>query len=124
MKKEFRDQWMDALRSGQYQKARGAMYKDGAVCALGVLCETLGVERIDKEGPNSFYHYQGEYAAARLPEKLAEDVGLSRDDQIRVAFWNDEMNLSFRKIAELVFAEISEETEVCSVDQKIPKEKR
>lgn len=39
MKKKIADKWVAALRSGQYQQARGLLRDDDGYCCLGVLCD-------------------------------------------------------------------------------------
>ena len=46
MKRDIRDQWIAALRSGEYKQGNGVLHqvsKDGAesFCCLGVLCRVL-----------------------------------------------------------------------------------
>jgi hypothetical protein len=36
---EIREQWVAALRSGEYEQGQGALNSDGKFCCLGVLCE-------------------------------------------------------------------------------------
>jgi len=50
MKRELRDRWVAALRSGQYRQGHGSLQTgDGAFCCLGVLCDIQGAEGIDFE---------------------------------------------------------------------------
>jgi hypothetical protein len=39
MNPEVKARWVAALRSGEYQQTRGRLYRDGAMCCLGVLCD-------------------------------------------------------------------------------------
>jgi hypothetical protein len=41
MKPEIKAEWLDALRSGEYQQASGKLYdaQTGGYCCLGVLCD-------------------------------------------------------------------------------------
>lgn len=39
MKKEVADEWVTALRSGEFQQGKGALCADGKFCCLGVLSE-------------------------------------------------------------------------------------
>ena len=38
MRRELRDKWVKALRSGEYKKARRFLENEGNYCCLGVLC--------------------------------------------------------------------------------------
>lgn len=44
MRQEFKDGWLNALRSGVYAQAQGYLYlaDTGGYCCLGVLCRTMG----------------------------------------------------------------------------------
>jgi len=39
MHKEIAEQWVAALRSGEYQQGRGALHDGDTFCCLGVLCD-------------------------------------------------------------------------------------
>lgn len=43
MKREIRDRWTAALRSGEYEQGVGSFEEDGKHCALGVLCDVMGL---------------------------------------------------------------------------------
>lgn len=43
--KDFKDQWVSALRSGKYQQGKGYLrLTDNRFCCLGVACDLLGVK--------------------------------------------------------------------------------
>jgi hypothetical protein len=44
MKSELKDEWVRALRSGDYKQGNGALLKDGKYCCLGVLADILEPE--------------------------------------------------------------------------------
>lgn len=89
---------IEALRSGDYQQARGALYKNGGYCCLGVLCDVairhgLDIRVEDKETTECtkpFVHekiavkaYDGE--TCYLPAKVAEWYGLEWDSYSNAA---------------------------------------
>lgn len=39
LKPHIKTKWVEALRSGDYKKAKGALARDGGFCCLGVLCD-------------------------------------------------------------------------------------
>ena len=41
MKQEVMELWVKALRSGKYNKGKGALSYQGSFCCLGVLCEVM-----------------------------------------------------------------------------------
>jgi hypothetical protein len=44
MEPDAKAKWLEALRSGKYQRAQQQLEKAGSYCCLGVLCETMGWE--------------------------------------------------------------------------------
>jgi hypothetical protein len=52
MNKQLRDEWVKALRSGEYAKGTGQLRKADRYCCLGVLCRVVGLrpEQIDDYG--------------------------------------------------------------------------
>lgn len=43
-KEEFRQRWVDALRSGEYTQCTDYLVDDGNYCCIGVACDLLGLE--------------------------------------------------------------------------------
>lgn len=43
--KKFKAKWIKALRSGDYEQGRNALYKDGKFCCIGVECHLHGVSK-------------------------------------------------------------------------------
>lgn len=39
MKKEIKEKWIDALRSGEYTQTQGSLRNENGYCCLGVLCD-------------------------------------------------------------------------------------
>lgn len=42
MDAEFKQKWVAALRSGEYQQGEGFLLKDDTYCCLGVACRVVG----------------------------------------------------------------------------------
>jgi len=107
MKKEIADQWLAALRSGQYTQGRGALRdcKDGqeAFCCLGVLCELAVLEGKAERFGNSYSDCK-----VFLPRSVAEWSGMSQIDgslpetMAKPALFqlNDDKGWSFEQLAE------------------------
>lgn len=47
---EFKEKWLAALRSGEYEQCKEALHKDGGHCCLGVAEIVLGINSIDETG--------------------------------------------------------------------------
>ena len=43
MRADVKEKWIEALRSGLYHQAVGALKQDDGLCCLGVLCEVVGL---------------------------------------------------------------------------------
>lgn len=123
MKKQIRDQWADALESGEYEQATGALVLDGAYCCLGVLCELAikdGVEdirRVEDQFQITSDEYPGEWLDhddGDLPEPVMKWAGLTDSNPVmspaispdtppfRAINLNDDEHWTFKQIAEAV----------------------
>lgn len=81
MKKEIADQWVAALRSGQYTQARGKLRMGGSHCCLGVLCElhaATGQGGEWKPGLGGAGAYMG--LTASLPGAVEDWAGMQSDN--------------------------------------------
>lgn len=70
--REHRRLWVEALRSGKYQQARGQLKKRGGMCCLGVACDLSKLGAWQEEayvGPH-FDRYDA------LPEAVRDWLGL------------------------------------------------
>lgn len=74
MKKKIKEQWIEALRSGEYQQTAGCLHSENGFCCLGVLTD-LYLKEFDEDwtagDPSDevlSYHIDGEY------NYLLEDV--------------------------------------------------
>jgi hypothetical protein len=123
VRREVRDLWTAALRSGRYEQTTGKLTRldddDGqpmACCCLGVLCEVAleaGVELnlFSSEYGTRYYDHEDNF----LPDRVRNWAGLNTGDpevtRTRVddtpvtsslSFVNDEVRLSFERIADLI----------------------
>jgi hypothetical protein len=77
---EVIQEWVDALRSGQFQQGAGSLRTQYAqFCCLGVLCELASrkgiIEPPEPNPEDHNWHYDG--AGAYLPDAVFEWAGLS-----------------------------------------------
>lgn len=99
-----REQWVAALRSGEYKQGYGQLNNHGKYCCMGVACQTLDAERntgwTDSDG------YPPESVADRLGLKwdgaIADIGGGVGDDVGAFAMLNDGQGQSFAAIADLI----------------------
>jgi hypothetical protein len=126
VRREVRDLWVAALRSGRYKQTSSKLTRldeDGqprACCCLGVLCEVAleaGVELdlFRSEYGTRYYDREDNFLPTRLLEwaglgAVDPEVTRTRVDGTEVtsslSFLNDEVRLSFEQIAELVEAQL------------------
>jgi hypothetical protein len=54
---EFKQKWVEALRSGEYEQGSDALYKGGKYCCLGVACVVAGIPKETIEGESYISWY-------------------------------------------------------------------
>lgn len=122
MNKDVQRTWIEALRSGEYQQAQGALHNEYGHCCLGVLCELAvkeeviapPVEKVDVRG--KWWRYGMDEEASTLPLEVMAWAGLNeRNPKVDCAHGNDEYHddcctlagtndggASFHKIADII----------------------
>lgn len=50
MTPELKTAWIEALRSGRYEQGQQHLFSNGKYCCLGVLCEVIPREILDRNG--------------------------------------------------------------------------
>lgn len=119
MNKEFKQKWIDALRTGKYQQGRGVLRTDNnCFCCLGVLCDLVdpngwrsanlietSVEGTDVS-QEAHPFYVGEIGSAvSLPSTLRERLGLHIADVSALIRMNDS-GMPFESIAKHIEANV------------------
>lgn len=100
MKKDIKQKWIDALKSGRYKQGQGRLKScNDEFCCLGVLCDS-----IDSEGWNSptTFKYNNVLSSFYLPIELRVELELTFADQQKLTDMNDEEHLSFEQIADWI----------------------
>lgn len=114
MRKDIQDQWVAALRSGEYEQGRGALRTgNGQYCCLGVLCDLADregvVSRVDIEaGLGTKY----DDCDSDLPDSVRAwaGIGLARNSpvvdvgsgSVTLTYLNDMVDYTFNAIADLI----------------------
>lgn len=94
--------WVAALRSGKYTQTTGQLSRRGSFCCLGVACEVFGATFTERGDRASYKDGDTEYADDYMPPLLADELGLSEDDQKRFVRMNDSEKYSFSAIADFI----------------------
>lgn len=118
MPKDMKQRWIDALRSGEYKQAQGALEKDGGYCCLGVLQMVVDGEVETKELVDEWGNsYHTPYAIPSdewcQRNKIAHDWWGVCVEDVEDSYGNeeahhdlpglnDETGLSFKDIADII----------------------
>ena len=123
---EIKEDWIEALLSGDHERTSGFLENadTGEQCCLGVLCDILDLPRTVVSprvvlggdwGPNFVIYgdydgrphpltdeaYNWNFSWGSVPQKVADDIGLSRADQEQAAALNDK-GTTFEEIADWI----------------------
>jgi len=103
------EQWVSALRSGDYKQIRGTLkgeHPEGGTgyCCLGVLSEIMGYE-VEKQGiiEGSLSEYSSE-GPSDIYDDFRNIIGSDRVDAL--VHYNDETDLDFKEIADYIEKEL------------------
>lgn len=111
MNTEMKSEWLAALRSGDYEQARGKLknFDSTEFCCLGVLCD-LVAKKGDGEwdSTNAYIKFQYEDTASDtvLPIALQRELGIPADIQRELVDMNDDLRFSFDQIADYIELEL------------------
>lgn len=103
--KEFAEKWLAALRSGQYQKGRGSLYKNNnTYCCLGVagaLCD-IPTDKLEYEGFLNIFRFNYDIPLELIDEKEESFANslITLNDGLFNRLYNQESKIhSFLEIA-------------------------
>ena len=110
MKEKIKQQWLKELRSGEWKHGHGRLMNDkDEACCLGVLCDIAVREGIIKPWERTNDGWQVAYHTLLLPRAviqwaggLASDNPIIAETSCSLAYCNDNLGLSFKKIADLI----------------------
>jgi hypothetical protein len=80
MKKEIRDRWVTALRSGEYEQGRHDLRRGDEFCCLGVLCDVMNID-VPERGQADAYDAVTRLLAAAKVGTLGKLVSMNDDDR-------------------------------------------
>lgn len=107
MKKDIKDKWVEALRSGKYKQCTGALcrvyYNGCAYCCLGVLADTLNLPNNEEKAYDShdceekYKTYDGR--DCNLTDARLAEIELTSNQQAQLIDLNDNDKRDFNYIA-------------------------
>lgn len=116
MNSQIKQQWLTALRSGEYSQARWNLQSTEGYCCLGVLCDLYSKETAtdwdydvtEDDTPFHYYNFEGESSILPLSvvqwaelDSQSPIVKFSEDGHMDLANINDSGS-TFTEIAELI----------------------
>lgn len=75
--KDFAEKWVAALRSGEYEQGKEALFNNGCYCCLGVAAVVCGAKNdmlLQGDDSPAAYLYRGEIDRPRIPEDVLEAI--------------------------------------------------
>lgn len=98
----LKQQWVTALRSGEFSQGIDRLKNGDEYCCLGVLCKVMGLPMNKKQ--TSFYYKDGSMVR-QLSCTLMLDIDMPWDTQLTLIDKND-MGRTFLEIADYIEREL------------------
>jgi hypothetical protein len=116
MNEQVKQQWIEALRSGEYSQTQEQLKDHHGYCCLGVLCDLYSRANenglwIEEENLFHFETFEGEYEYTILPVSVSEWAGLGGvdnpvveygEEKVAISDLNDKEQLTFNQIAAII----------------------
>ena len=107
------EEWINALKSGEYTQGVGQLRKDDKYCCLGVYCDLQAKKGLGEWRGNYFWHSKGGYTGTGGENVVLPPMNLIGTGQRNLPLFrgggllpmdalNDRVKLSFEEIAELL----------------------
>lgn len=117
MNVQIKQQWVEALRSGEYNQGRRYLHHEDKFCVLGVLCDLHSKETGNEWDPHpsiidgrSFYLGAGQFPPPEVHKWADLEVRINlhvpkRSESMPIAKVND-MFCTFEELADLIEAQL------------------
>jgi hypothetical protein len=114
---EFKQKWVNALRSGNYKQCKYKLHNEEGFCCLGVALDVgdfkgrwvprqleAGFQGSQERYVELFYYWQSEneFNEGVIPASVREEIGLSWETHQRLSAMNDHNGYSFDEIADFI----------------------
>ena len=77
MNEQVKENWLSALRSGDYKQTQLKLHTDDGFCCLGVLCDLYGKENnVEWNLANNGHNYEFQDKESHLPSSVMEWAGV------------------------------------------------
>ena len=78
MRVEVKREWLERLRSGEYEQIQGRLRSDDGYCCMGVLCEIIDP---NKWQTRDNLDWEWGYGGTKIPESVLYEIGLTEGIQ-------------------------------------------
>jgi hypothetical protein len=95
MKPQIKEQWLEALESGRYEKGKARLNYDNKFCCLGVLCDLFKDDLYVVTDDDGMVFYNGQFSY--LPIKIQEFAEIEENHLERLMLLND-LNETFEPV--------------------------
>lgn len=104
MDKQWKEDWVEALRSGEYVQGRNALDRRERQCCLGVLCDIADLPWSRHFRGRVYYDIDPVLGGSTggLPHNFRERVGISIPQEEQLIALNDQAKASFEEIADWI----------------------
>lgn len=108
MNKDIKEQWVEALRSGEYEQGRGTLCQDNKFCCLGVLFDIAGGEVEGEWIPHDILSNAWRATSPSnstlygLPTDFLDFCEVASSEAFNLICMNDNNEQSFEQIAEWI----------------------
>lgn len=102
---QLQQDWIKALRSGEYKQSAGFLKTGHGFCCLGVLCDVSGYgewQPYDEGGIEKYSTVIDHAAISYPPSVVSRDAGLNTDLESDLSFMNDHEFKTFGEIADFL----------------------
>lgn len=103
MRKEIKDRWVEALRSGEYQQGQKTLKHGESFCCLGVLCDLHSKEVGGSWADSRVKNHQSYLGVLGfLPVEVHSWAGTRRSTSKELVHLNDKLDYTFEQIADWI----------------------
>lgn len=105
MKADIKEQWVRALRSGDYKQGQGSLLDGGRFCCLGVLADLAVEDGVGEWGERENYECDGLPDIGSLPPAVQKWSGLRTNNPLlgdAHAITLNDGGVTFEEIADLI----------------------
>lgn len=109
MNPKYKQDWIDALRSGKYKQGKGRLCSDEGFCCLGVLCDVkdpskwTNLSAMRKPiGTSKYMWSKDAWMVYGLGKDQMEELDITPEQHDKLIELNDDFGYNFERIADYI----------------------